>query len=66
MLAVRRHGHGVHRRPVGYRRPLVAVDVTAVVVSSAIGGIVKIAAAGGGGGTLDVLCSATEFGPIAG
>lgn len=74
MPAVRRHGRGVHRRPVRYRGPVVAVDVTSVVVSSAIGGRVKtltaaataVAAVGGGGGsTLDVLCSGTEFGPIA-
>jgi len=46
---------------------VVAVDVATVVVSSATGaGRVKVAAAGGaGGGTVDVLCSANEFGPIA-
>jgi len=66
MPAVRRHERGVHRRPVRYRRPVVAVDVATVVVSSAIGaGRVIVAATGGAGGeTVDMLCSATEFGPI--
>lgn len=74
MPAVRRHGRGVHRRPVRYHRPVVAVDVATVVVSLAFGAgrVVEAAAAtasmtvgGVGGGTVDVLCSATEFGPIA-
>lgn len=69
MPAVRRHGRGVHRRPVRYRRPVVAIDEATVVVSSTIGaGKVIVAVAGGairaGLGTVDVLCSATEFGPI--
>jgi len=48
---------------------VVAIEETTVVVSSTIGaGKVIVAVAGGairaGGGTVDVLCSATEFGPI--
>jgi len=68
MPAVRRHGRGVHRRPVRYRRPVVAVDVVTLVVSSAVGAgrvVGAAASTAAGGGTVDVLCSATEFGPIA-
>jgi hypothetical protein len=69
MPAVRRHGHGVYRLRVRYRRPVVDIaDVATVVASSAVGAgrvILAAAAAGSGRDTVDVLCSATVFGPIA-
>lgn len=64
MPAVRRHGHGVHCYPA------VAVELTTVTRSVSITGRVIVIVGGGeggGGGVCDgVLCSATEFSPIAG